>query len=184
MRYQAAPRPGCSRVYAKFHPTLTGTYVRGQGISPASEDAVRCGKAKPPTEFNWRYKARGRRDNLCRPCRSAYHREHYEANRQRYIDQAAAQKKRLRHERTAYLIAYFETHPCVDCGERDPVVLEFDHLRDKLFDVTQGLDFRSWQSILDEMAKCEVVCANCHRRRTASRRGALRALMSKKPAGD
>jgi len=101
-------------------------------------------------------------------------------NRQRYIDQAAAQKKKLRRERTAYLLEYFEAHPCVDCGERDPVVLEFDHLRDKLFDVTQGLDFRSWQSILDEMAKCEVVCANCHRRRTAFRRGALRALMSEK----
>jgi hypothetical protein len=138
----------------------------------------RCGKAKPPTEFNWRYKARGRRDNLCRPCRSAYHREHYEANRQRYIDQAAAQKKRLRHERTAYLIAYFETHPCVDCGERDPVVLEFDHLRDKSFDIGQALSYRNWQSILDEMAKCDVVCANCHSRRTSRRNGTIRVALT------
>jgi hypothetical protein len=47
--------------------------------------------------------------------------------------------------------------------------LEFDHLRDKCFDIGQSLPYRSWQSILDEIEKCEVVCANCHRRRTARR---------------
>jgi hypothetical protein len=81
-------------------------------------------------------------------------------------------------ERTTYLIEYFRTHPCVDCGEADAVVLEFDHLRDKSFDVAQSLPYRSWQSILDEIAKCEVVCANCHRRRTARRRGSLRAVLT------
>jgi hypothetical protein len=58
------------------------------------------------------------------------------------------------------------------------VVLEFDHLRDKLFSVGQDLSRRSWSSILAEIEKCEVVCANCHRRRTARRRGALRMLLS------
>jgi hypothetical protein len=60
----------------------------------------------------------------------------------------------------------------------DAVVLEFDHLRDKLFDVARSLPYRGWQSILDEIAKCEVVCANCHRRRTARRRGSLRAVLT------
>lgn len=83
-------------------------------------------------------------------------------------------------ERTLYLIEYFKTHPCVDCGEGDPVVLEFDHLRDKSFDVGTGLRDRPWQSVLAEMKKCEVVCANCHRRRTASRRGALRTILTTK----
>ena len=51
------------------------------------------------------------------------------------------------------------------------MVLEFDHLGDKLFDIGQALPYRRWQTILDEIAKCEVVCANCHRRRTARARG-------------
>jgi hypothetical protein len=138
----------------------------------------RCNKVKPLGDFNWRRKGRGQRDNLCRDCRSAYKREHYLANRQRYIDQARERKQLLALERTTYLIEYFRTHPCVDCGETDAVVLEFDHLRDKLFDVAQSLPYRGWQSILDEIAKCEVVCANCHKRRTARRRGSLRAVLT------
>jgi hypothetical protein len=60
-------------------------------------------------------------------------------------------------------------------------VLEFDHLEgeDKSFNIGQALSYRNWQSILDEIEKCDVVCANCHRRRTARRLGALRAVLSK-----
>jgi hypothetical protein len=146
----------------------------------ASEEkrCCRCGGVKPLAEFAWRRKAKDQRDTFCRPCRSAYGKEHYAANRQRYIDQAAAVKKRLRLERTMRLIAYFESHPCVDCGERDPVVLEFDHLRDKAFAIGPKLCTMKWESIAAEIAKCEVVCANCHRRRTARRRGAMRAVLA------
>jgi hypothetical protein len=115
---------------------------------------------------------------MCRPCRSAYGREHYEANKQRYIDQAAAQKERALLERTTFLIEFFATHPCSDCGEADPVVLEFDHVRDKAFNISQMFRDRSWQTILDEIQKCEVVCANCHRRRTSRRRRALRLVLT------
>lgn len=75
-------------------------------------------------------------------------------------------------------LEYFRAHPCSDCGETDPLVLEFDHLRDKRFEVTNQFASRNWQEILDEIAKCEVVCANCHRRRTARRAGYLRAVLS------
>ncbi len=135
-------------------------------------------RAKPSDAFAFRRKATGQRDNLCRVCRSAYGKEHYAANRQRYIDQAAARKHALGFQRTTFLIDFFTTHPCVDCGEMDPVVLEFDHLRDKSFCVGLELTRRRWQDILDEIAKCEVVCANCHRRRTARRRGTLRILLT------
>jgi hypothetical protein len=131
------------------------------------------------TEFSWRRRERGQRDSFCRPCRSAYGKEHYAANRQRYIDQAAELKRKLALERTLYLIEFFSVHPCIDCGEQDPVVLEFDHLGSKSFSIGGNLSDRSWQSILNEIEKCEVVCANCHRRRTSRRRGALRTLLSR-----
>ncbi len=63
----------------------------------------------------------------------------------------------MRRERVAYLLVYFSSHPCVDCGEDDPVVLDFDHLRDKSFNIGRDLPHRKWQSILNEIAKCEVV---------------------------
>ena len=142
-----------------------------------------CGELKAAEEFSWRRKARGQRDSFCRPCRSAYGKEHYAANRRRYIDQAQVVTQRLRLKRTKYLIEYFVTHPCVDCGETDPVVLEFDHLRDKHFEISRALHGRNWQAILNEIEKCEVVCANCHRRRTARRRGTLRTILTQGGAG-
>lgn len=71
------------------------------------------------------------------------------------------------------MMSYLAVHPCVDCGEQDLIVLDFDHLpeHEKHFEVSRAVtaSTRSWQSIEREIAKCEVVCANCHRRRTARR---------------
>ncbi len=138
----------------------------------------RCHELKPIESFNWRRRERGQRDNMCRSCRSAYKREHYLKNKRRYIDQAQARKDALYLERTRYLLEFFDEHPCVDCGERDPIVLEFDHLADKTFSIGQALPYRNWQSILEEIEKCEVVCRNCHRRRESRRMGALRVRLT------
>lgn len=129
---------------------------------------------KPITDFNWNGKRGSKRDTYCRPCRSAYHREHYLRNRQTYIDNAAMRRSRILEQRTHFIIEFLEDHPCVDCGESDVAVLEFDHLSDKSFDISGGIRDRNWQSVLEEIAKCEVVCANCHRRRTAKRAGFAR----------
>ena len=114
---------------------------------------------------------------MCRPCSAAYHREHYLANKQRYVDQAAVRRKALVWERMRFLVDFFASHPCVDCGEEDPLVLEFDHLRDKEFTISQALYDRGWGSIYEEIAKCDVVCANCHRRRTAHRRRSIKVQL-------
>jgi hypothetical protein len=141
----------------------------------------RCEELKPIEEFAWRRKARGQRDNYCAPCRAAYKQEHYAANRSRYVAQALARKRSLVLQRTECLVEYFLAHPCVDCGEGDPLVLEFDHCAgEKIFCIGKGLRDRNWQSVLDEMAKCDVVCANCHRRRTARRGRFARAAVAQR----
>ncbi|WP_156759614.1 hypothetical protein [Microbacterium karelineae] len=80
---------------------------------------------------------------------------------------------RHRHRNFVRLMSYLREHPCCDCGESDPIVLDFDHLpgHSKRFNISQavGGSTRSWETILSEIAKCEVVCANCHRRRSAER---------------
>lgn len=136
-----------------------------------------CGETKPADDFMWNRKAEGKRDSYCRPCRATYKRAHYAANKQRCIDNANAWNAKLYEKRVAWLLEYFETHPCVDCGETDPAVLEFDHLRDKLFNVGEGIRYKGWASVIAEIDKCEVVCANCHRRRTARRGGFARVLL-------
>jgi hypothetical protein len=76
------------------------------------------------------------------------------------------------------LIEYFASHPCVDCGLADPVVLEFDHVGEKHFDIGKGFEAYGWARVLDEIERCEVVCANCHRRRTYRRAGSWRAMLT------
>jgi hypothetical protein len=67
------------------------------------------------------------------------------------------------------------THPCIDCGESDPIVLEFDHREGekKLAAVSTLMTQMkaSLKTIKAEIVKCDVRCANCHRRKTAKERG-------------
>lgn len=133
----------------------------------------RCGQTKLGDEFAWRRIDKGQRDSYCRPCRSAYKKEHYARNKKRYMKQAQKWKKNQLLERMEWLIQYLEDHPCVDCGETDVLVLQFDHRGDepKSFDVVQGVRSRRWPAVLAEIEKCDVRCANCHRRVTAERAG-------------
>ena len=64
---------------------------------------------------------------------------------------------------------YLETHPCIDCGLFDPLVMEFDHVTGtKVNDVRTLVREAAAMHVLEaEIAKCVVRCANCHRRRTA-----------------
>jgi 5-methylcytosine-specific restriction endonuclease McrA len=133
---------------------------------------------KPASEFTIRGSSGGRPDTYCRPCRAEYGKEHYAKHRRRYIEQTRVRNQKRFRERVIFLLDYFKSHPCTDCGESDPVVLEFDHLRDKEFEIASGIHYRAWRKVLAEIEKCEVVCSNCHRRRTARRRGTVRLLLS------
>ncbi len=78
-------------------------------------------------------------------------------------------KLRVRGELKIKLLAYLIDHPCVDCGEKDSVVLTFDHVRGvKKSSVANMVnDCESWSEITNEIEKCEVRCMNCHMRKTA-----------------
>lgn len=78
-----------------------------------------------------------------------------------------------RKQKAEEILTELKSHPCVDCGGSFPVeCVDFDHLpgTKKVMGVStmvrQGL---SRQRIEDEVAKCELVCANCHRIRTRKR---------------
>jgi hypothetical protein len=64
-----------------------------------------------------------------------------------------------------YVNRYLEEHPCVDCGYSNPMALEFDHVRGKkLFGIGDAIGAAyPLVTIVNEIAKCEIRCANCHR---------------------
>lgn len=68
-----------------------------------------------------------------------------------------------------FVFDYLMTHPCVDCGNSDIRVLQFDHLRDKKAEVTNMQNRYSMKTLIEEIAKCEIVCCNCHQIRTLTR---------------
>ena len=132
-----------------------------------------CGVTKDEEKFAYRTD-RNCRQHRCRECQKAYRRVHYLTNKQKYKDKALLwrldSKKKIRKQ----LLRYFQEHPCVDCGETDPLVLEFDHKSTavKTDNVsTMITDSRPMHLIMEEIEKCEVRCANCHRRSTAIQGG-------------
>lgn len=133
-----------------------------------------CGKEKPLEEYTWKLKPKGIRHSSCRDCMRLYVQQHYKNNIDYYVKKARRRNKLVREETHRRIFEYFSSHPCVDCGETDPVVLEFDHIESKNKDAavsTMVSTLKSWERILEEIEKCEVRCANCHRRRTAKQQG-------------
>jgi hypothetical protein len=127
-----------------------------------------CKQTKPLTEFPYRSVKGQTRQWICLLCQRVYANEWYARNRKRHIANVEVRSRHVIGDLRSRVRDYLLDHPCVDCGETDPGVLDFDHLRDKRANLsTLVLSAVSWPAVEAEIAKCEVRCANCHRRRTA-----------------
>ncbi len=107
-----------------------------------------CKEFKPLDAFCKRSKAKDGLQSRCKDCSAQY-----------------------------YVTNYLDLHPCVDCGERDPLVLDFDHVRGIKLSGISNMMWSGWsvKSLLEEIEKCDVRCANCHRRKTAKQFGWYKA---------
>ena len=125
-----------------------------------------CNVEKELQEFS--QKTKTKLHSRCKVCVRAKIREHYQKNKSYYIAKSLRHNKRYINQNRQFVWDYLKLHPCIDCNESDPVVLEFDHLRDKDKDISNMMHQAfSLERIKEEIAKCEVRCANCHRRKTA-----------------
>lgn len=130
------------------------------------KECSKCRVIKPLNAFN---KATRQADGLqehCRECRSKY----YYDNKEKIL----ADVKRVSKQRYDWLIEY-KNKSCYDCGKTyPPIIMDFDHVPEKgpkLFNITSGSYAR--KRVLEEIAKCDVVCPTCHRIRTMTRAGLL-----------
>lgn len=126
-----------------------------------------CGEEKSLSEF-YSSKKSGYQSK-CKLCKKKYCKVHYEQNKKTYINKAALYKA----ERTKRLQEIKAEKGCLLCGEKEPVCLDFHHRdfegtmyqgvsKSKEFGVaSKGRDW-SWERVLKEIEKCDVVCKNCH----------------------
>ena len=126
----------------------------------------RCQLVRPLTDFHRRGTSV---QTWCRECRREYDREYHRRTRPRRL----AQKRARHNEMVAWYRALKDELPCADCGLAfHHAAMTWDHLPGelKLSDVSSLLQRHSRKTILEEIAKCELVCANCHAVRTFNRR--------------
>lgn len=127
-----------------------------------------CLIGKADDFFSWKNQELGRKHSICKECHTKYRQKHYLANRNKYITKARKWNNNQRLILQELIFSYLINHPCVDCGEADPVVLDFDHGADKLKNIAEMLkNCYSISSVVSEIGKCEIRCANCHRRKTS-----------------
>jgi len=100
----------------------------------------------------------------CIACNKQRNREWYENNKVAKIKKTGVQRKQRAQKRKDLIWSEAEKVGCHFCEENDRIVLDFHHLRDKEFDVSDGVWNVSWEKLKEEITKCVIICSNCHRR--------------------
>jgi hypothetical protein len=139
---------------------------------PPDEPAVQCGLCRQPLPMSAFNRHPRGRQYWCRECYREYFRRRGDLHRR----QSAAAKRKRQQRARAFIDEYLASQPCSDCGKADRLILEFDHVGTKRGHVSWlAREGASIESLRAEIRQCEVVCVNCHRRRTAGRAGWTRA---------
>lgn len=138
----------------------------------------KCGTNKPLEEFGKKASAKDGRQNACKPCARAYAKKHYGENVDYYKEKSGRANEVATERNKQYVIDYLEAHPCIDCGETDIEVLQFDHIEMVGNSARRVCHFIncSLERLKEEIAKCEIRCANCHVRRTRRQTGLFRSV--------
>lgn len=125
----------------------------------------RCGQSKNDSDFSWKNKSKNQKQSACKPCCRESQKRHYlKFPRKRSKTDVDKRLHRI-NKNTQLIIDYKKTNPCIECGENNPIFLDFDHIRDKKYNVSNMLEM-SHELIMEEISKCVIRCVFCHRLKT------------------
>lgn len=160
----------CKSIYYVCKHSTCYTYIM--------QTCSKCGVDKPFTDYYFRDRTNGILHKQCKDCykerRATNYREHYQKYKLLYRLRARDRRKKTRHDLQTKMLSYLSGKSCLVCGESDPIVLEFDHINpsEKSFGIAGGIRLGySWEKIVSEIEKCRILCANCHKKQTASQFG-------------
>ncbi|MBP5999523.1 MAG: hypothetical protein KA534_03620 [Sediminibacterium sp.] len=131
-----------------------------------------CKKCKlPKDDFRKSKKYIDNLDVYCKECRRIADKNSYNSNLTQNRKAGLESKNKARERNRQFIRDYLVGKACIDCGEDDPVVLEFDHFENKKENLSILIQNSSIAKIEAEIKKCNIRCANCHRRKTAIQLG-------------
>jgi hypothetical protein len=153
--------------------------AREKILDKGSKKCSLCGLEKPLNHYN---KNKGTPDGfnrVCKSCSKKRSKQYYSENSSLHKKNVNDRNQRVRIEQRREIFEFHKKNPCVDCGNNNPVVLDFDHKDGviKKHNISEMIGTYSWANILNEIEKCEVRCANCHRIRTAKQQGWYKNLL-------
>ena len=155
------------------------------GANPTTQTKIctTCKEPKDLDQFHKNLKKGSGLQPVCIPCRKIYDANYFRRKSEEdpsYRRLRVAAKKQAVEKARQCIYEYLLEHPCVDCGESDTVVLQFDHIDrlKKSFNIGNAVGAGLLvDKIAEEISKCQVRCANCHIRRTAKQMNWVKAKL-------
>lgn len=127
-----------------------------------------CKISKNNKSFAFRDIKKNLLQDKCKECKNSYNKIWYRKNKKVHKKHAIANKKKYYIINMTFVLNYLNKNPCIDCGESDLCCLDFDHVSgNKFHNVSVMIPTYCLRVLKKEIDKCEVRCANCHRRKTA-----------------
>lgn len=138
-----------------------------------------CDIEKPIEEFPWKSIIRRKRHARCKTCTAQDSGSWYAENKDHHKENVKVNRQKSKERARDYVYQYLLTHPCQGAvpegcpyRETDPRVLEFHHVHGKDREIGRMVaEGFSVEAIAAEIARCQVLCSNCHRRLTADLKG-------------
>lgn len=127
----------------------------------------KCEITQSLDSFSKRNSKKNTYQSWCKKCLRSHNRKTYQTKPDRR-NQVKANTAKYRAEVEDFLFSFLSKNPCTHCGENRILALEFDHLFNKDFNIAESI-YRgmSLARVKKEVNKCQVLCANCHRIKTA-----------------